>query len=77
MDYTGTRHEETYKNAVRLFEGAKTFSDITAKSGQLKQAWNAASGLPDDYPGRGSLMRDIENYASMCGIDLRKVSGYY
>lgn len=76
MDYSGTSWESSYKNAVRLFENAKGFSDIKAKSRQLKQAWNAAFGLPDDYPERGSLMNNIENYASGCGIDLNAISGY-
>lgn len=28
-----------------------------------------------DYHGRDDLLRDIENYAYRCGIDLSKVSG--
>lgn len=76
MKYTGTSWESSYKNAIRLFEGAKNFTDAKAKSRQLKQAWNAAYGLPDDYPGRESLMDKIESYAEGCGIDLNQVSGY-
>ena len=55
---------------------AQYFDDITAKSRTLKQAWNAAYGLPNDYDGRYELMRDIEDYANRCGIDLSKVSDY-
>ena len=76
MKYDGTSWESAYKNAIRLFENAKDFSDIKAKSRQLKQAWNAAYGLPDDYPGRYELMGNVESYASGCGINLSEVSGY-
>ena len=76
MKYEGTSWEDSYNNAIRLFENAKYFSDMNAKSRQLKKAWNAAFGLPDDYPGRDRLMDNIDNYASGCGIDLSQVSGY-
>lgn len=68
--------DTTYSNAKRLFNSAISFDDMNAKSRTLKQAWNAACGLPDDYFGRDDLLRDIENYAYRCGIDLSKVSGY-
>ena len=76
MKYSGTSWESSYKNAVRLFGNAKGYTDMNAKSRTLKQAWNAAFGLPDDYDGRKELMSDIDNYARSCGIDLSKVSGY-
>lgn len=70
MKYEGTRIESDYKNALRLFEAAKDFNDINAKTSYLRQAWNAAFELPNDYPGRDKLMDNIENYASGCKIDL-------
>lgn len=76
MKYSGTSWEITYNNAYRLYVTAQDYDDITAKSRTLKQAWNAAFGLPDDYDGRDELLRDIDNYAYRCGIDLSKVSGY-
>lgn len=68
--------ESTYKYAVSLFEKSKDYADITAKSKTLKQAWNAANGLPNYFEGRDELMRDIENYAYRCGINLDEISGY-
>ena len=49
---------------------------MNAKSRELKRAWNAAFGLPDDYPGRSQLMSDINDYAYDCDIDWSKISGY-
>ena len=66
----------TYDNACRLFSNATSYDDMNAKSRTLKQAWNAAYGLPENFYGRDELLRDIENYASRCGIDLSRVSGY-
>ncbi len=68
--------DTTYENARRLFVNATSYDDMNAKSRTLKQAWNATYGLPTDYYGRDDLLRDIENYAYRCGIDLSKVSGY-
>lgn len=49
---------------------------MNAKSRTLKKAWNAAFGLPYDYPGRDLLLREIENYAFDCEINLRNITGY-
>lgn len=68
--------DATYDYARKLFKNATSYDDMNAKSRTLKQAWNAACGLPDDYFGRDDLIREIENYAYRCGIDLSKVSGY-
>ena len=76
MKYSGTIWESAYKNAWRLFENAKGYYDMNAKSRELKRAWNAAFGLPDDYEGRQELMYDIDDYARSCGIDLSEVTGY-
>ena len=76
MGYYNNSWDSSYANAKRLLGNAKGFYDMKAKAKTLKQAWNAAFGLPDDYIGRDELLREIENYAYNCDIDLSQVSGY-
>ncbi len=59
-----------YIDAKEKFENAKFFTDIDAKTTQLKLAYREAYGLPDDYEGKYELMSQISIYADMCGIDL-------
>ena len=68
--------ESSYKNAVRLFENAKGYYNLNSKSRTLKQAWNAAFGLPTYFEGRDKLLAEIDRYAMQCGINLDEVTGY-
>lgn len=68
--------DSTYYYSKELFSNAKEYIEMNAKSRTLKKAWNAAFGLPYDYPGRDLLLREIENYAFDCGINLRNITGY-
>lgn len=76
MGYYNNSWDASYANAQRLFNNAKGYYNVNAKAKTLKQAWNAAFGLPDDYLGRYELLQDIEKYAYRCGIDLDEVTGY-
>ena len=76
MKYSGTRWESSYNHAFTLFLNAHYYENYYAKAKTLKEAWNATYGLPFDYVGRDELLRDIEDYADDCGIDLDEVSGY-
>lgn len=76
MTYWNSSWDSSYKNAKRLFVNAVSYDDMIAKSKMLKQAQNAAYGLPDDYPGKYDLIREIDTYAYRCNIDLSQISGY-
>ena len=69
-------YESTYNYAKGLLQDARDYSETSVKATTLKKAWNAASLLPDYFPGKNELLSDIERYAYNCGIDLSKVSGY-
>ena len=57
--------------AEKLFLDAKSYDNHKAKDRTLKMAYNAAIREKND-----SLANEIDRYASLCGIDLSKVSGY-
>ncbi len=57
--------------AEKLFLDAKSYDNHKAKARTLKMAYNAAIREKND-----SLANEIDRYASLCGIDLSKVSGY-
>lgn len=65
-----TSVDMVYIDAKEKFENAKFFTDINAKTTQLKLAYREAYSLPYDYEGRFELMEQISIYAGMCGIDL-------
>ena len=68
--------DSTYYYAKELLANANEYYDLNAKSRTLKKAWNAAYGLPFEYFGRDDLLREIENYAFACNINLDNVTGY-
>ncbi len=56
--------DSTYYYSKELFENAKEYEELNAKSRTLKKSWNAAYGLPYDYEGREQLLIEIENCGS-------------
>lgn len=60
-----------YSYAEKLLIEAKSFDDFKAKAKVLKMAYNAAI-----TENNSDLIDEILKYASYCGIDLSKVSGY-